>query len=61
MHGGRFGAATAVGNVVSLSPDNMTEYFVYRNVIWGVSNHSFVAQLRYYIPNGTEKSVDVKN
>ena len=50
-----------MGNVVTLSPDNMTEYYGYRNVIWGVSNHSFVAQLRWYIPNGTEKSVDVKN
>ena len=61
VHGGRFGAATPVGNVVSLSPDTMTEYFGYRNVIWGVSNHSFVAQLRWYIPNGSDKSVDVKN
>ena len=58
VHGGRFGAATPVGNVVSLSPDSMTEYYGYRNVIWGVSNHSFVAQLRWYIPAGTEKSVE---
>ena len=59
VHGGRFNAATPVGNVVTLTPDSMKEYYVYRNVIWGVSNHSFVAKMRWYIPDGEEKSVDV--
>ena len=61
VHNGRFSAATPVGNVVTLSPDTMTEYYGYRNVLWGTANnHSIPAQLRWYIPVGTDKSIDVK-
>ena len=60
VHNGRFTAGTAIGNAISLAPsDNMTEYYTYRNVIWGVNNHSFPAKLRWYIPAGTTKSIDV--
>ena len=60
VHGGRFNAATPLGNVVTLSPDTMTEYYVYRNVLWGTANnHSIPVKLRWYIPAGTEKSFDV--
>jgi len=62
VHSGRFNAATPVGNVVTLSPDTMTGYYVYRNVLWGTANnHSIPTMLRWYIPAGTEKSIDVKN
>ncbi|MBR6314390.1 MAG: prepilin-type N-terminal cleavage/methylation domain-containing protein [Clostridia bacterium] len=61
VHGGRFNVATPIGSVATLSPsDNMREYFCYRNVLWGTANnHSIPAMLRWYIPDGTTKSVDI--
>ena len=60
VHNGRFTAGTALGNAISLSPgDNMLDYYVYRDVIWGTSNnHSFPAKLRWYIPSGSTESID---
>jgi len=59
VHNGRFTAGTALGSAVSLSPgDNMLEYYVYRNVLWGTNNHSFPAKLRWYIPAGGDTCID---
>lgn len=61
VHGGRVTLCTVVGSVVTVSPDDMCQYYGYVNVKWGQNHHSFPAKLHWYIPSGTDTAIDACN